>query len=133
MFLLRRSSEPSRNRTYIKNLEGFCPNPLDDRPFSSILECTLNIFKKSRRKVSLLFLFLLIQRLFIETKKTLSSPFEIINALIKINGFLTIRFVFIKLKQQSKNENIKLGKNDVVKKTSFYLFGKRVFGVKSTG
>lgn len=23
---------PSRNRTYIGNLEGFCPNPLDDRP-----------------------------------------------------------------------------------------------------
>ena len=25
-------SRPSRNRTYIRNLEGFCPNPLDDRP-----------------------------------------------------------------------------------------------------
>ena len=25
-------SRPSRNRTYIGNLEGFCPNPLDDRP-----------------------------------------------------------------------------------------------------
>ena len=23
----------SRNRTYIGNLEGFCPNPLDDGPF----------------------------------------------------------------------------------------------------
>lgn len=23
---------PSRIRTYIRNLEGFCPNPLDDRP-----------------------------------------------------------------------------------------------------
>ena len=23
---------PSRNRTYILNLEGLCPNPLDDRP-----------------------------------------------------------------------------------------------------
>tara|TARA_B110000027_G_scaffold108165_1_gene115221 strand:+ start:218 stop:406 length:189 start_codon:yes stop_codon:yes gene_type:complete len=22
----------SRNRTYIENLEGFCPNPLDDKP-----------------------------------------------------------------------------------------------------
>ena len=26
-------NRPSRNRTYIGNLEGFCPNPLDDRPF----------------------------------------------------------------------------------------------------
>ena len=25
---------PSRNRTYIGNLEDFCPNPLDDRPLS---------------------------------------------------------------------------------------------------
>ena len=23
---------PSRNRTYIRNLEGSCPDPLDDRP-----------------------------------------------------------------------------------------------------
>ena len=26
------SNEPSRNRTYIGNLEGFCPDPLDDEP-----------------------------------------------------------------------------------------------------
>ena len=35
--LNRFSNRPSRNRTYIGNLEGFCPNPLDDRPFSSYM------------------------------------------------------------------------------------------------
>ena len=82
-----------------------------------------------------MFSSLLIYKLFIETKetkKTLSSS-VVINALVIIDGFVRIRFIFIKLKKQSKNENIKLGKNDVVKNTSFYLFGKRVFGVKGTG
>ena len=32
-FLLKIPCEPSRIRTYIKNLEGLCPNPLDDGPF----------------------------------------------------------------------------------------------------
>ena len=27
-----KNNRPSRNRTYIVNLEGLCPNPLDDRP-----------------------------------------------------------------------------------------------------
>lgn len=30
--LILLASRPSRNRTYIGNLEGFCPDPLDDRP-----------------------------------------------------------------------------------------------------
>ena len=29
---LKNFCRSSRNRTYIRNLEGFCPNPLDDRP-----------------------------------------------------------------------------------------------------
>ena len=28
-------NELSRNRTYIRNLEGFCPDPLDDEPTHS--------------------------------------------------------------------------------------------------
>ena len=38
----------SRIRTYIKNLEGFCPDPLDDKPISTIntiLLLVLNINK----------------------------------------------------------------------------------------
>jgi hypothetical protein len=31
--LLKSIPRSSRNRTYIRNLEGCCPNPLDDRPF----------------------------------------------------------------------------------------------------
>ena len=33
--LARRVDELSRNRTYIRNLEGFCPDPLDDEPVNS--------------------------------------------------------------------------------------------------
>lgn len=33
LFLKLITFGPSRIRTYIRNLEGFCPNPLDDRPF----------------------------------------------------------------------------------------------------
>lgn len=32
LFLKLITFGPSRIRTYIRNLEGFCPNPLDDRP-----------------------------------------------------------------------------------------------------
>ena len=31
-FFSQKLYEPSRIRTYIENLEGFCPNPLDDGP-----------------------------------------------------------------------------------------------------
>ena len=30
--IINRNNELSRNRTYIRNLEGFCPDPLDDEP-----------------------------------------------------------------------------------------------------
>jgi hypothetical protein len=33
--LATRVDELSRNRTYIRNLEGFCPDPLDDEPAGS--------------------------------------------------------------------------------------------------
>ena len=35
--LARQVDELSRNRTYIRNLEGFCPDPLDDEPFRLVL------------------------------------------------------------------------------------------------
>ncbi len=35
--LLLKRNELSRNRTYIRNLEGFCPDPLDDEPFALAL------------------------------------------------------------------------------------------------
>ncbi len=35
VLLTRPINELSRNRTYIRNLEGFCPDPLDDEPIRS--------------------------------------------------------------------------------------------------
>ena len=35
--IINRNNELSRNRTYIRNLEGFCPDPLDDEPFALVL------------------------------------------------------------------------------------------------
>ena len=32
-------TRPSRIRTYIRDLEGPCPNPLDDEPYLQIAYC----------------------------------------------------------------------------------------------
>ena len=34
--MIRKFYRPSRNRTYVGNLEGFCPSPLDDRPLKNM-------------------------------------------------------------------------------------------------
>ena len=58
---------PSRNRTYIGNLEGFCPNPLDDRPLV-LYKIIYNSINKSQLLIIISLVNLLLCHIFVYVK-----------------------------------------------------------------